>query len=97
MRSRGPAPSLHSMRYSAGPSGCAGSRQSENTAGPRRKPPSHPNVPTDPGELAAYYRSTIADRRVLLVFDNASDAEQVEALLPGTASSLVLTTSRRDL
>ncbi|MEV3936762.1 tetratricopeptide repeat protein [Glycomyces sp. NPDC049804] len=55
------------------------------------------DVPADPSELAAYYRSTIADRSVLLVFDNASDAEQVEALLPGTASSLVLTTSRRDL
>jgi tetratricopeptide (TPR) repeat protein/transcriptional regulator with XRE-family HTH domain len=55
------------------------------------------SLPTDLDELAACYRSAIADRRVLLMFDNASDAEQVEALLPGTTASLVLATSRRDL
>lgn len=48
-------------------------------------------------ELTALYRSAIADRRMLLLLDDAADAEQVEALLPGTASSLVLATSRRDL
>lgn len=54
-------------------------------------------LPTDLGALAAAYRSAIADRRVLLVFDNATDAEQLEQLMPGTTTSLVLTTSRRDL
>ncbi|GAB3998566.1 hypothetical protein GCM10029992_24730 [Glycomyces albus] len=48
-------------------------------------------------ELTALYRSAIADRRMLLLLDDAVDAEQVEALLPGTAGSLVLATSRRDL
>ncbi|MCD0447029.1 tetratricopeptide repeat protein [Glycomyces sp. A-F 0318] len=55
------------------------------------------SLPSDIGELTARYRSVLADRRVILVFDNAVDAAQVEALLPGTPSSLVLATSRRDL
>ncbi|SDD77303.1 NB-ARC domain-containing protein [Glycomyces harbinensis] len=54
-------------------------------------------LPTDLGELAACYRSTIANLRVLLVFENATDVEQLESLMPGTTTSLVLTTSRRDL
>ncbi|GAA2124595.1 hypothetical protein GALLR39Z86_44500 [Glycomyces algeriensis] len=54
-------------------------------------------LPDDTDELTARYRSVLADRRVLLVFDNAVNAEQVEALLPGTSVSLVLATSRRDL
>ncbi|WP_158630228.1 ATP-binding protein [Glycomyces terrestris] len=54
-------------------------------------------LPTDPDELTARYRSVLADRRVLLVLDNAANAAQVEALLPGTPSSLVLATSRHDL
>lgn len=55
------------------------------------------DIPADVDELTARYRSVLADRRVLLVFDNAAGAEQVEALLPGTPDSLVLATSRRDL
>ena len=55
------------------------------------------DIPADVDELTARYRSHLADRRVLLVFDNAAGAEQVEALLPGTPDSLVLATSRRDL
>lgn len=55
------------------------------------------DIPADVDELTARYRSALADRRVLLVFDNAAGAEQVEALLPGTPDSLVLATSRRDL
>src|SRR5690606_3062820 len=54
-------------------------------------------LPSDLDELAARYRSAVADRRVLLVLDNAADAERVEPLLPGMPGSLVLTTSRRDL
>ncbi|MBB6034059.1 ATP-binding protein [Phytomonospora endophytica] len=55
------------------------------------------DIPADLDELTARYRSVIAERRVLLVFDNALGAEQVEALLPGTPDSLVLATSRRDM
>jgi len=55
------------------------------------------DIPSDVDELTAAFRSVLAGRRVLLVFDNAASAEQLEALLPGTPDSLVLTTSRRDL
>jgi len=55
------------------------------------------NLPADIDELTARYRSVLADRRVLLVLDNAADAGQVEALMPGTPDSLILATSRRDL
>ncbi|MCD0443042.1 helix-turn-helix domain-containing protein [Glycomyces sp. A-F 0318] len=53
--------------------------------------------PEEFDELAATYRSVLAGRRVLLLFDNAASADQVEALLPGTPDGLVLATSRRDL
>ncbi|WP_335991267.1 ATP-binding protein [Glycomyces sp. MUSA5-2] len=53
--------------------------------------------PEELDELTATYRSTLAGRRVLLLLDNASGAEQVERLLPGTPDSLVIATSRRDL
>lgn len=47
--------------------------------------------------LAAIWRSWLADRKVLLVLDDAPDESSVRTLLPGTASSRVLVTSQSRL
>lgn len=45
----------------------------------------------------AALRARLADRQILVVLDDAATAEQVRSLLPGTATSAVLVTSRRSL
>lgn len=54
-----------------------------------------PAIPEDPGALSATYRAKLADRRVLVVLDDAADPAQIRPLIPGTGGSAVLVTSRR--
>jgi tetratricopeptide (TPR) repeat protein len=55
------------------------------------------DVPDEVDEAAAKFRTVVADRRLLLVLDNATDEAQMRPLLPGLPGCAVLVTSRSGL
>ena len=54
-------------------------------------------LPVGTGARRDLWRARVAGRRVLVVLDNAADAVQLRPLMPASAGSLVLVTSRRQL
>jgi DNA-binding SARP family transcriptional activator/tetratricopeptide (TPR) repeat protein len=56
-----------------------------------------PSIPASAQARAGLYRSMLADRRVLLLLDNAGDAAQVRPLLAGGSGCFAVVTSRSTL
>jgi DNA-binding SARP family transcriptional activator len=54
-------------------------------------------IPANVEARSALYRTWLQDRRVLVVLDNARDADQVRPLLPGSATCQVIVTSRNSV
>ncbi|MFD5516318.1 BTAD domain-containing putative transcriptional regulator [Streptomyces sp. NPDC127066] len=57
----------------------------------------HGPLPEESDDRAAMFRAALAERRVLLVLDNARDSCQVAPLLPGSGPSAAIVTSRQTL
>jgi DNA-binding SARP family transcriptional activator/Tfp pilus assembly protein PilF len=54
-------------------------------------------IPATLQERAVLWRTQLANRRTLIVLDDASDADQIRPLLPGVGDCLVLITCRRHM
>ncbi len=55
------------------------------------------NIPKEINEKAALWRSILATRRMVILLDNVKTISQIISVLPGTANTLVLITSRNRL
>jgi DNA-binding SARP family transcriptional activator/tetratricopeptide (TPR) repeat protein len=56
-----------------------------------------PRIPQSPDAQVGLYRSLLADRRVLVLLDNARDTDQVRPLLPAAPGCVAVVTSRNQL
>lgn len=54
-------------------------------------------LPDGTDQRAGMFRAALADRRILIVLDDAASEKQITPLLPGSGPSAVLVTSRRRL
>ncbi|SDH19015.1 Predicted ATPase [Lentzea fradiae] len=54
-------------------------------------------VPAEAEAKSSLYRSALADRRMLIILDNAAGTAQVRPLIPGSGQSLAIITSRSQL
>ncbi|WP_181245914.1 AfsR/SARP family transcriptional regulator [Glycomyces artemisiae] len=57
----------------------------------------HQRVPADPEAQFGLYRSLLAEKRTLVLLDNAADAAQVRPLIPGGRGNATVVTSRNPL
>lgn len=54
-------------------------------------------IPADPDSQVDLFRTLLADKRMLILLDNARDTDQVRPLVPGAPGCLVVVTSRNTL